>query len=38
MLDLCTYCRADLFFSHRRDRITGRMGGMIALSASRPAG
>jgi YfiH family protein len=32
VLDLCTYCRADLFFSHRRDRITGRMGAMIARS------
>ncbi len=34
VLDLCTYCRADLFFSHRRDRITGRMAGMIALPSS----
>jgi hypothetical protein len=32
VLDLCTYCRADLFFSHRRDRITGRMSGMIAVN------
>jgi YfiH family protein len=27
---LCTSCRADLFFSHRRDRgATGRQGGMV---------
>jgi hypothetical protein len=34
VLDLCTYCRAELFFSHRRDRITGRMAGVIALPAT----
>jgi YfiH family protein len=28
---LCTACRADLFFSHRRDGVTGRMGAMIGL-------
>jgi hypothetical protein len=27
---LCTACHADLFFSHRRDRRTGRMAGLIA--------
>ncbi len=27
---LCTSCHADLFFSHRRDRRTGRMAGLIA--------
>jgi YfiH family protein len=33
-VDLCTSCRADLFFSHRRDDgITGRQGGMVWLSA-----
>ena len=27
---LCTSCRADLFFSHRRDRgVTGRQGGLV---------
>jgi YfiH family protein len=30
----CTSCRADLYFSHRRDRgLTGRQGGLIALDA-----
>lgn len=33
VLDYCTYCRADLFFSHRRDRITGRMGALIGLNS-----
>jgi len=29
-LDLCTSCRPDLFFSHRRDRgVTGRQGGLV---------
>ena len=29
-VDLCTSCRADLFFSHRRDAgITGRQGGLV---------
>jgi purine-nucleoside/S-methyl-5'-thioadenosine phosphorylase / adenosine deaminase len=29
-VDLCTSCRADLFFSHRRDSgITGRQGGLV---------
>jgi YfiH family protein len=28
--DLCTSCRADLFFSHRRDAgVTGRQGGLV---------
>lgn len=35
VLDVCTYCRADLFFSHRRDRVTGRMGALIGVN---PAG
>ena len=30
----CTSCRADLYFSHRRDHgLTGRQGGLIALDA-----
>ncbi len=30
--DLCTYCEADLFYSHRRDKgCTGAMASMIAL-------
>ena len=29
---LCTACEADLFFSYRRDGVTGRMGAMIALA------
>lgn len=33
VFDLCTYCRADLFFSHRRDRVTGRMGALIGINA-----
>ena len=29
-VDLCTSCRADLFFSHRRDRgLTGRQAGLV---------
>jgi hypothetical protein len=28
---ICTRCRADEFFSYRRDRITGRQGTVIAL-------
>jgi YfiH family protein len=33
-VDLCTSCRPDLFFSHRRDRgITGRQGGVAWLTA-----
>lgn len=29
-VDLCTSCRADLFFSHRRDHgVTGRQGGIV---------
>ena len=29
-VDLCTSCRADLFFSHRRDGgVTGRQGGLV---------
>ena len=29
-VDLCTSCRSDLFFSHRRDRgVTGRQGGLV---------
>ena len=29
-VDLCTSCRADLFFSHRRDEgVTGRQGGLV---------
>jgi copper oxidase (laccase) domain-containing protein len=32
-VDLCTSCRGDLFFSHRRDHgATGRQGGMAWLS------
>jgi YfiH family protein len=32
-VDLCTSCRTDLFFSHRRDRgVTGRQGGVAWLA------
>jgi YfiH family protein len=32
-VDLCTSCREDLFFSHRRDRgVTGRQGGLAWLT------
>jgi copper oxidase (laccase) domain-containing protein len=32
-VDLCTSCRADLFFSHRRDDgVTGRQGGVAWLT------
>ena len=35
-LDLCTSCRADLFFSHRRDGgVTGRQGGLAWLTSPR---
>ncbi len=30
---LCTRCRADEFFSYRRDKVTGRQGAVIALRA-----
>ena len=30
-LDLCTSCRADLFFSYRRDRVTGRMLAVVGI-------
>jgi polyphenol oxidase len=33
-VDLCTSCREDLFFSHRRDRgVTGRQGGLVWRTA-----
>jgi YfiH family protein len=33
-VDRCTSCRADLYFSHRRDAgLTGRQGGLVALDA-----
>jgi YfiH family protein len=33
-VDLCTHCREDLFFSHRRDGgVTGRQGGIAWLTA-----
>ena len=33
-VDLCTSCRADLFFSHRRDGgVTGRQGGLAWLTS-----
>jgi purine-nucleoside/S-methyl-5'-thioadenosine phosphorylase / adenosine deaminase len=35
-LPYCTACRPDLFFSYRRDGVTGRMGAYISLRA--PAG
>jgi YfiH family protein len=35
-VDLCTSCRPDLFFSHRRDHgITGRQGGLAWLTSQR---
>jgi polyphenol oxidase len=30
-LDLCTHCRTDLFFSHRKEQVTGRMMAAVAL-------
>jgi polyphenol oxidase len=33
--DYCTACRSDLFFSYRRERITGRMMAVIGITASR---
>ena len=33
-VDLCTSCREDLFFSHRRDRgVTGRQAGLVWIPA-----
>ena len=35
-VDLCTSCRADLFFSHRRDNgLTGRQGGLAWRTSPR---
>jgi purine-nucleoside/S-methyl-5'-thioadenosine phosphorylase / adenosine deaminase len=35
-VDLCTSCREDLFFSHRRDDgVTGRQGGLAWLTSRR---
>jgi purine-nucleoside/S-methyl-5'-thioadenosine phosphorylase / adenosine deaminase len=36
-LDLCTYDHPEMFFSYRRDRITGRMAGLVALPAGGKA-
>ena len=36
ILDLCTYHHPDLFYSHRRDRITGRMAAVIAPRSAPP--
>jgi YfiH family protein len=34
-VDMCTSCRADLFFSHRRDKgVTGRQGGVAWLNGA----
>jgi copper oxidase (laccase) domain-containing protein len=30
-LDLCTSCRTDLFFSYRKERVTGRMMGVVGI-------
>jgi len=30
-LDLCTHCRTDLFFSHRKEQVTGRMMAAVAI-------
>ena len=36
-VDLCTSCRADLFFSHRRDGgVTGRQAGLAWLTRDAP--
>jgi YfiH family protein len=34
VLPLCTACRADLFYSHRRDRSRGRMCGFLGWNPS----
>jgi YfiH family protein len=34
VLDLCTHHHPDLFYSHRRDRVTGRMAAVIAVPGS----
>lgn len=35
LADACTYCRNDLFFSHRRDRgMTGRMAAVVGLRSA----
>jgi YfiH family protein len=30
-LDLCTHCRTDIFFSHRKEQVTGRMMAAVAI-------
>jgi polyphenol oxidase len=30
-LDLCTHCRTDLFFSHRKEQVSGRMMAAVAI-------
>lgn len=32
--ELCTYTRSDLFFSHRRDKVTGRMAAFVWIDAT----
>lgn len=34
VLDLCTYDHPDLFYSYRRDRVTGRMAAVVAVPTS----
>lgn len=36
-MEMCTSCRTDLFFSHRKDRVTGRLMAVVGIRGKRKA-